>query len=219
MACGFFPVWKCREWRASRRETGENTGFPAGRLMGGRSPFASGALVSDIPCVGPVGGGRLGSAGLIPCCWVRSNRWGKWDNYPMDWKRLNTRLGQEVQILKYKLLLLRRCLMTGKWQDNVGREWSLDRRKRYERISTNVQKKIKNINLTVCLNSLKLETKRLMVTVFVVCSLFLPTGQNDKSSSCLNCTGLPMANVREVIRKVFKRLVALLWDIMVLGFC
>lgn len=53
-----------------------------------------------------------------------------------------------------------------------------------------------------------------MVTEFVVCSLFLPTGQNDKNSNYLNCAGLPMANMR----KVFKRLVAWLLDIMVLGF-
>lgn len=80
-------------------------------------------------------------------------------------------------------------------------------------------KKIKAINLTVCLNSLKLKTKRLMVAAFVVCSLFLPTGQNDKNCNYLKCAGLTMANTRKVMRKAFERLVALLLDIMMLGFC
>lgn len=47
--------------------------------------------------------------------------------------------------------------------------------------------KIKSINLAVCLNSLELKTKRLMVTAFVVCSFFLPTGLNDKNSSSELC--------------------------------
>lgn len=66
-------------------------------------------------------------------------------------------------------------------------------------------KKVKNINLMVCLNSLKLKTKRLMAAAFVVCPFFLPTGQNGKKGNYLNCAGLPVASMGKVMRKAFKK--------------
>lgn len=50
-----------RELRGSRRETGGSVGFPAGCLVWGTSLVVSGALVGDLPHVGPAG--RVGRAG------------------------------------------------------------------------------------------------------------------------------------------------------------
>lgn len=75
-------------------------------------------------------------------------------------------------------------------------------------------KKIESINLTACLNSLELKTKRLMVTAFVVCSFFLPPGQNDKNS---NSAGLPAAKRGRGRGKAFNWVVALFLDFLVSG--